>query len=75
MKQNQLNKLTDITIVIDSGSLMYLIGAIIGIGIYVGILEYRFRKVENHTFLRAIRDLQREQIVDMARNMLRRDNN
>ena len=75
MKQNQLNTLSGITLVIDSSFLLGIIGAIIGAGIYIGILEIRFQRVERHPFLRAIRDLQHEQLVDMARDMLRRDNN
>lgn len=75
MKQNQLNTLTDITLVIDSSFLIGIISAITVISIYVGILEYRFRQVEKHPFLRAIKDLQNEQLIDMARGFLRRDNN
>ncbi len=75
MKTNHLIILSDINFTIDLGLLLGIFTSIAIMATYIGILEYRFRKVEKHPFLRAIKQLQDDQLIDMARGMLRRDNN
>jgi hypothetical protein len=73
MKTKQLIILSDINFTIDLGILIGIFTSIAIMATYIGILEYRFRRVEKHPFLRAIKQLQDEQLIDMARAMLRRD--
>lgn len=75
MKQSYNCLLPVITIEIDAGALIAIISAIIIISIYVGILEYRFRRLENHPFLKGLRQLEEEQMMDLARGLLKRGEN
>jgi len=50
-----------------------IIGFIIAGATYIGILEYRFRRVENNPLLRILRQTQDEQLLDFARKLLRGD--
>ncbi len=60
------------TIEIDTAALVAFILVAIGAASYIAVLEYRFRRLENHPFLRGLRRLQEEQMVDLARTLLRR---
>lgn len=74
MSSLQNVRLTLITIVIGPELASVIIGFIIAGATYIGILEYRFRRVENHPLLRILRQTQDEQLLDFARRLLRGDN-
>jgi hypothetical protein len=73
MQKTQSRELALITIEIDSNALITIIGAIIAIAVYVGILEYRFRRVEKHPFIRGLREIQDDQLMDVARKLIKGD--
>jgi hypothetical protein len=60
-----------ITIEIDSNALIAIITAIIIIAVHVAVLEYRFRRVEKHPFIRGLREIQDEQLMDLARKLIK----
>jgi hypothetical protein len=66
-------RLTLITVVIGPELTAVIIGFIIAGATYIGILEYRFRRVENHPLLRILRQIQDEQLLDIARRLLQGD--
>jgi hypothetical protein len=68
--RHQLVVVSVITIEIDSSALIAIIIAVVGIIGYVTVLEYRFRRVENHPFIKGLRQIQDEDLMDLARSLL-----
>lgn len=70
-KYSQCNTLSALQFTIDANLLATIIGAIILVGSSLAVLAYRVRQLETNPFFVAIKELQKEQIIDMLKKSYR----
>ena len=62
-------KLTVITFSLDEGALVAIIIGIIGAAVWVAVLSQRVWQLEKNPLLEAVRDMQKQQMIDLVRKL------